>query len=145
MAYIYQADVYCDDCGQAIKAKCPKPNYPQPWDTDDYPASASEDEPTDSPQHCGGCHVPLDNPLTDEGLLYVLEAIEEAMTGPESERNRIMPKPGTGEDCESFAYWHGSRHVDILRGWAEKARDCALACEESTTIDCFLRWTEAPQ
>ena len=31
----------------------------------------------DAPQHCDSCGVFLENPLTDEGVQYVLEAIEE--------------------------------------------------------------------
>lgn len=69
MAYVYSAEIYCDDCGNLIQAgicgagqapsdlsdkysydsdECPK------WaDSDEYPKWADDDADADSPQHCG--------------------------------------------------------------------------------------------
>lgn len=59
MPFIYNADIYCDDCGQKIcdelkaanKAPADTSNESL-WDSDDYPKYA-EPEATDTPQHCG--------------------------------------------------------------------------------------------
>jgi hypothetical protein len=101
MAYAYQADIYCDRCGQAIKreldAKGQTPDgadedaFEDTFDSDDYPKWADEDEGTDSPQHCGAgeeCKNAIDlagrkigaligSNLTRDGIEYVLETLAE--------------------------------------------------------------------
>lgn len=144
MPYMYQAAFYCDDCGSKIQAE--KPNYPPPWDTDDYPAHYPDAGESDSPQHCDTCGCPLDHTLTDYGVRYVLDqirdSIEEAIRdGRKATWDRIMPKPGTAE--ETHTYWHGSRHVEIVRGWAEMIRDYNLENynlekDEEALVDLFL-------
>jgi hypothetical protein len=60
MAYIYCADIYCDDCGKEIcrniKAEGHAPedvNDETTFDSDEYPKYCDDDAETDSPQHCG--------------------------------------------------------------------------------------------
>ena len=91
-AYIYQADLYCEDCAKAIMAHLS--TAADPSDSDDYPQGPYRGE-ADSPWHCGNhtdClnaeDLPnfgrvgmfLENPLTTEGYAYVQEAI--ANSGP---------------------------------------------------------------
>lgn len=101
-AYIYQADIYCDDCGRALCRTVPFPdgadrNNESSWDSDDYPKGPYADSggESDSPQHCGAgadclnaiilrlrgkrykVGVPLENPLTPDGVQYVREALAE--------------------------------------------------------------------
>ena len=86
---MYNADLFCSDCGALIDV--PKPSYEPPYDTDDYPAVVSEGE-TDSPEHCGSgedcvnAHVLpsgrkigalLGCDLTSDGEDYVRQAIAE--------------------------------------------------------------------
>ena len=59
MAYIYRADIYCDDCGRAIckrlqaAGKAPAdPDNGWSYDSDDYPKRAGDDEESDTPEHC---------------------------------------------------------------------------------------------
>src|SRR5208337_1332878 len=77
-AYVYAADIYCEDCGRAIKKGLEKSD-----DSDDYPQGPYPDGSgeSDGPQHCGahaGClnamefagtkvGVWLGNPLTNNG------------------------------------------------------------------------------
>ena len=82
-AYIYKADIYCEDCMRDIKATvladpCLAYNGDSPKGP--FPNGAGE---ADIPQHCGSCGVFLENPLTDDGRAYVKEQIEYAidMTG----------------------------------------------------------------
>jgi len=76
--YVYAADTYCEDCGDAIKATLSTPESPDDectWDSSDYPKGpydTARDE-VDSPNHCGACGVFLNNPLTGAGEQYVLE------------------------------------------------------------------------
>lgn len=99
MAYIYFADIYCDDCGDAIKkqleqeGKTPEcPEDERSFDSDEYPKWCDDESESDCPQHCGshadclnaevmpsghkiGCL--LGTSLTDEGIEYVRQAVIE--------------------------------------------------------------------
>ena len=106
MAYIYQADVYCDDCGKQICRRLKReglapadPSDEWSFDSDDYPKRADDDDEADTPQHCAaGEHcvnavtLPsgekvgfLFGELTAVGVEYVEEAIEDAAAGFGSE------------------------------------------------------------
>ena len=51
--YAYQAALWCDSCGQAIREELDKAKVDDSGDTDDYPQYADEDSSeTDSPSHC---------------------------------------------------------------------------------------------
>lgn len=62
MAYMYQAEMWCDDCGRDICAslkrarKAPRnPADETSFDSDDYPKYVGDDTGyADSPSHCGG-------------------------------------------------------------------------------------------
>ena len=111
MAYIYCADIYCDDCGKAIMKELKKqglvPEHPEDrstYDSDEYPKYADDEEETDSPQHCGN-HADCLNAielgdgdkigkligttLTNDGVQYVKEAIEEAIANSEDETSSV--------------------------------------------------------
>lgn len=136
MPYVYQADFLCDNCRAEIDV--PKPSYPPPFDTDGYVADAGE---CDTPCHCGNCGQPIDHTLTEDGIRYVLESIRESIEeavaqGRESTWDRIMPMKGTAE--ETHTWWHDSRHVEIVRGWAEEIRNYNLDPGEKAIVDLFL-------
>jgi len=98
MAYIYCADIWCDDCGQAIrdrltdKGEAPTdPSDEWSYDSDDFPKCAGNDEESDTPQHCaagkncinairriGGKVGFLFGELTLDGIVYIEDAIEDA-------------------------------------------------------------------
>jgi hypothetical protein len=84
--YLYKASLYCAPCGQAIKnalddsGQAPAdPSNEYTFDSDDYPKGPYPDGggESDSPQHCDACGVFLNNPLTQDGELYVIEAVSE--------------------------------------------------------------------
>lgn len=97
--YIYQADVWCDDCGRAIRkrldraGKTPKSDE-HTYDSDDYPKHADECE-SDVPDHCaagekclnaiilpsGGKVGMLMGELTQAGVEYVKDSLAEAQDG----------------------------------------------------------------
>ena len=102
MAYIYLADVWCDDCGRAICERLTRegtapanPDDEWTFDSDEYPKRASDDDESDTPQHCaageecinaielpsGGKVGLLFGELTRDGVEYVKEAIAEAQEG----------------------------------------------------------------
>jgi hypothetical protein len=116
MAYAYQADIWCDDCGDAIKAVLIAEGQQNIGDTNDWPQWGDDDEPTDSPQHCAsgktcinaitlpyggkiGCLIGTS--LTKEGVECVKEAIADA-------RERVAKfgdkaEPHSVQVCELWA------------------------------------------
>lgn len=100
MPYIYQADCYCDSCGEAIKQELLKTASEQQkedwqdetsYDSDEFPKWRDKNEKSDSPQHCGShedcleCIVLedgtkigalLSTSLTSYGVEYVKEAVK---------------------------------------------------------------------
>jgi len=74
-AYAYKASLYCESCGEMVKAKC---RHLDTGDSNDYPQGpyGNGGGEADTPQSCDHCHTFLENPLTDDGRAYVLEAIE---------------------------------------------------------------------
>lgn len=87
-AYVYQAALLCDSCGPEVRArlkdegKAPAdPSNEWSYDSGNFPKGPYQDGggEADCPQHCDACHVFLANPLTDDGLSYVKEAVERAV------------------------------------------------------------------
>jgi hypothetical protein len=85
--YIYQADLLCEECGEAernalgMDGNAPAdPDDESSYDSDEYPKGPFPDGggEADCPNHCGNCHVFLENPLTSDGEAYVREAVERA-------------------------------------------------------------------
>ena len=101
LVYIYAADIYCEQCGEAIRKRIAREGF-APADPDDERSYDSDEFPkgpycdgggeADCPQHCGagpqcvnaiefddGHKVGawLENELTTDGVEYVCEAIRE--------------------------------------------------------------------
>ncbi len=101
--YVYQAALWCKDCGRAIRkrlkaeGKAPEdPDDEGSYDSGDYPKGPYPDGggDADSPQYCGAGEdcinadeawrggkmtkvgAFLENPLTEDGYEYVREAVE---------------------------------------------------------------------
>ena len=76
--YIFQAALYCEDCGQAMRDEMQKPQGEdgQDYDSNDYPCGPYSDGggEADRPNHCDGCGEFLENPLTQHGQDYVIAA-----------------------------------------------------------------------
>lgn len=106
-AYLHEGEFYCEACA--------------PKNSEAYSDGGGE---SDTPQHCNECGIPLENPLTSEGVEYVLEQAEHECSRSAEERNRIMPLAGTAE--ETMRYWHGSRHCEIVLGWLRQLDDYFL-------------------
>ena len=97
--YIYAADIYCKDCGEAqreflIYKGLAQRDYESSYNSDQFPKGPYPDSggESDSPQHCGSgpdclnaivlsdgtpIGVWLENELTADGVEYVREAIRE--------------------------------------------------------------------
>lgn len=82
--YVYQAALWCESCGAKIWDDTPKPkgfdnNNESSWDSDDFPKGPYSDGggEADCPQHCDGCGVHLENPLTSDGESYVKDKVKD--------------------------------------------------------------------
>jgi hypothetical protein len=81
--YMFEADLYCGPCGEAIAATLPAPDA---WERE-HPDSASHpvaydsnEGQCDSPDHCGQCQLFLERNLTEEGVRYVKEIVAEDLS-----------------------------------------------------------------
>lgn len=73
-AYLYRGVWLCERCAKEVKAVLSKND-----DSDFYPVGPFSDGggEADAPQHCDKCDLFLENPLTDEGIEYVREALAD--------------------------------------------------------------------
>lgn len=126
MGYIYQADTYCDDCGNAIcerlkaEGKAPEDTMDHSsYDSDDYPKSADvENEESDTPHHCAGCGEFLRNPLTSAGYKYVQSALNTIPAGTSiaSLRTAGHLHLAVRAAWYNFRYWDAEDCADDLLG-----------------------------
>lgn len=83
-AFVYRADLYCEDCARDIIAKLRDGKLVYAGldseDSDDFPQGpyANGGGEADNEQHCGGCNVALENPLTTDGEIMRMERIADA-------------------------------------------------------------------
>lgn len=108
-AYIYQAALYCEHCGEKIRqrltaeGKAPaNPDDEYTYDSDDFPKGPYPDGGgnADCPQHCDSCHCHLENPLTAEGELYVTEKFLDWLTRFDGDESTIEQWRNYYPGCE---------------------------------------------
>lgn len=89
-AYVYRAALYCQECGEAIRATLDaagkRPEHTEEestFDSDDYPKGPYPDGggESDYAAHCDACGAFLENPLTSHGVEHVKDAIAEFDSG----------------------------------------------------------------
>ncbi len=86
--YLYQASLLCADCARDVECKINDgfaENDPRRGDSEHFPQGPYADGggEADSPQHCDHCGTFLDNPLTDDGLAYVRDKLEDGRGCPD--------------------------------------------------------------
>jgi hypothetical protein len=84
--YIYQADVWCENCAKEIAATLDADGQTPAnvmdeasYDSDHYPKGPFFEEESDAPEHCAGCHIFLENPLTADGVEYMTQMVDKAV------------------------------------------------------------------
>ena len=126
MGYIYQADVYCDDCGDAICARIRAVgNAPEDemetrsYDSDNFPKPyAPKHEESDVAEHCGVCGQFLFNPLTSAGYRGIQEQLNRTgVTGPYelgklSQVNKALAQVAS---WYNFTYWDAEDCADYFQ------------------------------
>lgn len=79
--YVFEAALWCESCGDNLKKETNIPadlDNESTWDSNEYPKGPYPDGggEADHPNHCMGCVVFLENPLTADGINYVVEALD---------------------------------------------------------------------
>lgn len=150
MAYIYQADTWCDKCGEHICAelqregKAPEDIEDETtFDSDDYPKRYDpETEESDSPQNCasGNCAgfygTFLENQLTQDGYKYLKSMLNE--------HGAVLPEPAK-EWAEFYNFTYHSNPWESAHDWLidainnhaseSKAELVSLARDMATALD----------
>src|SRR3990167_9275669 len=120
--YIFQADVYCYACIKTVKkalrlvGQVPtNPKDQSTYDSDFYPKGPFPDGggEADSFQHCNKCELFLENPLTEEGVRYTLEAVQDYL------------ETGCGR-------------IKILDQWTQELRNYCLTSEQNFVVNSYL-------
>jgi hypothetical protein len=73
-AYVYNAELWCATCIAPVLASLPKHENSTFYPQGPYDNGGGE---SDMPQHCAICHRFLENPLTDDGVRFVCEALTD--------------------------------------------------------------------
>jgi hypothetical protein len=97
--YVYQAELFCDDCGEAIAANRRAAGVVDEGDSDGFPQQVASGE-TDSPNHCAAGHDCLEAvDLYDYGLKPgdELEGSEQSLIGA------LLPETLTADGL-TYAY-----------------------------------------
>ena len=109
MKYIYRADVYCGDCGEAIREDIVQAGFAPDDPEDEYTYGSDEfpkgpyptTEAVDAPEYCGRCQSLLGSPLTEDGELYMIERMVAEGFDPEEWKRD-----------EYFGFGHGNNAVE---------------------------------
>ena len=92
--YIYNADIFCTECGNEYAQELQDNNVKDTGDSDEFPQGpySNGGGEADTPQHCGNCGLFLENPLTEDGTSYVADAAKRSgrAVGP----NGYLETPG---------------------------------------------------
>jgi hypothetical protein len=100
-AYIFQAALYCEHCGDGIKAdltaagRVPAtPDDEGSYDSDYFPKGPFPEGggEADTPNHCDNCGLFLENPLTPDGGEYVRKKAKPFETEPDMTWSEIAAK-----------------------------------------------------
>jgi hypothetical protein len=128
MGYIYQADTYCDVCGERLCSSlrgthpslCPEDEMDtRSYDSDDFPKPYDHrHDESDVPEHCAQCQVMLHNPLTVAGYRYVQGQLNQF---PNLSSVGKLVRAGY-ETLAEWAGWYGFTYWD--------AEDCEDAMRD---------------
>jgi len=87
--FMFQAALWCEACARATMAGKLRPAHVNPEDESSYDSGEWFKGPytegggeSDTPQHCDGCGLFLENPLTADGLAYVAERLAGFVADP---------------------------------------------------------------
>lgn len=146
--YIYRADLYCPSCVQNSLRNCelcsatgrPQARCEPFCDPDCCPQGPDPDGggEADSPQHCGGCGLFLENPLTEEGVEYIRESFRDHAAGRGAFPEEWVRFYGHSLPISGHAAFEGleSAVAEYLE-WEKEAED-AVEAEEASSSSAYF-------
>ena len=104
--YMYQAELWCDECGRAIRAALKTegkaPANPDLADSDEFPQYYLESQSeTDSPNHCPECGVLLEENLTSDGVECVVQALVDNLLTGDGDQEILAEWAAQYSDCDA--------------------------------------------
>lgn len=94
--YVYQAALYCEPCGEAIRERLTKegsapadPDDETSFDSDEFPKGPCDEGESDTPSHCDACREFLESDLTADGETYVKEHVREAWIAGKTDADSV--------------------------------------------------------
>jgi hypothetical protein len=111
-------ELYCEKCAT---------NEMESW-----PDGGGE---SDSPQNCANCHMPLDNPLTPDGVNYVIQSVRESLQGGKGTYLIVLP-------CYQGTYYQDSPQVAIVRDWLRQLEWYHLPQPQSDFVSHAASWID---
>lgn len=108
-AYAFNAALQCQACGEKSVAQCKAEGIEDNGDSNQFPQGpySNGGGEADCPQSCDICFTFLENPLTDDGLKYVVEAASEFGSTNEA----------TDESWEDIAQYAESSGNTVVAEW----------------------------
>ncbi len=121
-AYLGECEWLCPDCAEGVDGL-----------EGPYPDGGGE---ADCPQHCAACGIPLENPLTSDGVTYVLDAIRESTADTAENRNTIR------QAIPDQPNWYdGSPRCAVVRDWANQILYYGLDDQDRDLVNNYLELT----
>lgn len=138
-----------------VRPRSERADEPDPFTEDAYvgeadtwceahaPAGASDatGETSDTPQHCAHCGVPLKGSLTDHGVEYVLEYVEDQLAQHDGLVLPLRTQHGEG----FHAHYHGKPYCAVVRDWCFHLRaglGYALTETQEKLVGLYLERTD---
>lgn len=122
--YIYQAALYCEECGEQIceelDAEGKRPadvENEASYDSDEYPKGPMDEGESDSPSFCDDCGCFLETSLTEYGVKSVRNSVIKQI--------RRTPQMVNPDWLEALDYYEGEGVIDyndIVREYFNQIR-----------------------
>ena len=116
--WMYNASLYCYDCGKKIieelteklqkeGKEIPDTDDEYSYDSDDFPKGiCSAQSETDSPNFCDDCGQYLNETLTDTGINYVAENLEQDIKNESTNNSEEWAEMVDHiQDCYGLSIW----------------------------------------
>src|SRR5208337_3581974 len=112
------------------------------YDSDNYPKGPFFDEESDAPEHCAGCHIFLENPLTSHGQEYMMQMVDGAVAKGRGDEPHIKewmdfyeyhPEEKNMEDAEEH---EASAAGDATKEAAGQNFDVSGLSQDQITVAC---------
>ena len=136
MPYAYDAELFCDACGEKIMEDLNAQGVKDDGTTDTYP-QATPDGESDTVEHCAsreGCEDAivvagtkigawLENPLTDEGACWLADVLDEDTAGdPYRTELHWLWRAWYADDSRVAEHLYDHEWLEAIKEWLQDER-----------------------